>query len=118
MRVHPIALATVFAALLATASAPAAAQGLSATNPNSYNDLMARQGEIRTLQQNFTSDLNTLRYQNQRAVQFRQPDEIYGGPVLLRSGRGVRASGLRGAGSGIRAARPRGGLDTGICVGC
>ncbi|MGU3536736.1 hypothetical protein [Methylobacterium sp. A54F] len=67
------------AALAILTAAPALAQsGLSQSN--SANDSLARQGEIRSLQQNQTSSTNQLRMENQQAIQNR-PAPVQAPPI-------------------------------------
>ena len=75
-------------------------------DPNAANASLARQGETRALQQQRTTDFNTLNLQAQRNVQYRPyaPDHAIPGP---------RRGGSRHGG-----VRARGGFNTGVCVGC
>ena len=98
------ALGTLIVAL-ALPAGPALAQ-VQQHDPNAANASLARQSDMRTLQQQRTSDFNTLNMQAQRNVQYR-PDLPYGGIHGLRRG-GVRQSGVR----------HRGGFNTGVCIGC
>ncbi|MGV7034489.1 hypothetical protein [Methylobacterium symbioticum] len=105
------------AGLLAAAAAPASAQiATSQPDLNSWNHAFQQQSTLRSLQQQNTSELNTLRMQSQRNVQYR-PADIYAGPVLGRRG-GFGPNGPRH--QGVRAGRTRldRSVDTGICVGC
>lgn len=105
------------AGLLLPLAGPACAQ-IATAQPdlNSWNSSFSQQSTLRSLQQQNTSELNTLRMQNQRNVQFR-PADIQPGPVLGRRG-GFSQGGPRH--QGVRAGRTRldRSLDTGICVGC
>lgn len=76
------------------------------SDPNAANASLARQSDMRALQQQRTSDFNTSNMQGQRNVQYR-PDLAYGGIHGLRRGDGHH--------EGVR---PRGGFNTGVCVGC
>lgn len=75
-------------------------------DPNAANASLARQSDMRALQQQRTSDFNTLNLQAQRNVRYRpyEPDLVIHG---LRRGGNRRGGG-----------RARGGFDTGVCVGC
>lgn len=75
-------------------------------DPDAANASLARQGDLRALQQQRTSDFNTLNLQAQRNVQYRPhaPDHAAPGP--------------RRGGGGHGGVRYRGGFNTGVCVGC
>ncbi|MDP4023382.1 hypothetical protein Q8W71_12155 [Methylobacterium sp. NEAU 140] len=111
MRVHtlgiPLAptLAAALALTLALAAGDAAAQ-VQQNNPNAANESLARQSDMRILQQQRVSDFNILNMQAQRSVQYRPAPP--GGAVY---GYGLR----RGS---VRHGRVRSGFDPGICVGC
>lgn len=99
------ALGVFAVATLALPAGPALAQ-VQQDNPNAANASLARQSDMRILQQQRTSDFNTLNMQAQRNVQYR-PDAPYQGVRGPRLGRG-RHGGVRS----------RGGFNTGVCVGC
>lgn len=85
---------------------PATAQ-VQQSNPNAANQSFAIQSQFRSLQQQQTSDYNTLNMQAQRNVQFNPapyPGEY--GYIGLRGHRGGRP---------IRSHR---GFNTSICTGC
>lgn len=98
-----LAFPALAAALALTATA-ADAQ-VQQNDPNAANASLARQGEVRAMNQARVSNFNTLNMRIQRNVQFR-PVETY--PYA-----GIRAY-PRGRGHGIH----RGGLNTSICTGC
>lgn len=91
--------------MLAVPTGAALAQ-VQQNDPNAANASLARQSDMRILQQQRTSDFNTLNLQAQRNVQYR-PDEPYQGV------RGLRRDGSRHGG-----VRYRGGFNTSVCVGC
>ena len=112
LRAAPLALT-----LAVPFSLPAGAQiATSQPDLNSWNSSFSQQSTVRSLQQQNTSELNTLRMQNQRNVQYR-PADVYAGPVLGRRG-GVGHAGPRHP--GVRAGRTKldRSFDSGICVGC
>ena len=103
-RISRAALGSVLWALaLPTGAALAQVQQ---NDPNAANASLARQSDMRALQQQRTTDFNTLNMQAQRNVQYR-PDEPYHGFGGLRRGYGR-----------LSRAHPHGGFNTGVCVGC
>lgn len=67
---RPIALSLLaLAPVLALSSLPASAQQPT-SNLNGINESLARQGEIRNMQQNQTSETNMIRMNQQRSQQY------------------------------------------------
>ncbi|WP_336490647.1 hypothetical protein [Methylobacterium nigriterrae] len=106
-------------AVLLTASVPALGQGFPSSNINSINNSLAFQGEMRALQQQQTTNFNTLNMQGQRNVLFQPQGDYYSAPAILPRGRGFGPAGPRHTG-GVRTGRTGfdRSLDAGICVGC
>ncbi|AWN37397.1 hypothetical protein [Methylobacterium radiodurans] len=102
--------------LLAALALPGAAEAQVTPDLNSWNRSLSYQSDMRSQQLSQTSELNTLRMQAQRNVQFAPAPIVVPGVVLRRGGfsaGGPRHSGVRAG----RTGRDRS-LDTGICVGC
>ncbi len=76
-------------------------------DPNAANASLARQSDMRALQQQRTTDFNTLTMQAQRNVQYRPDEPYYHGFGGLRRGDGRPGR-----------ARARSGFNTGVCIGC
>lgn len=94
---------------LTLAAGPAWAQ-VQPGNPNAANESFAIQGQFRAMQQQRTSDFNTLNMQAQRNVQFAPSYQGYPGaygPIARSRHRGGRHA--------VRGTR---GMDMGICTGC
>lgn len=75
-------------------------------NPNAANNSFALQSQFRSMNQQRTSDFNTLSMQVQRNVQFSPPAVVDPGLYAPLGWRGHRAVGRRH------------GLNTSICTGC
>ncbi|MCJ2010934.1 hypothetical protein [Methylobacterium sp. J-076] len=93
------------AVILGLLAGPASAQ-VQQLNPNAANESFAVQSQFRSLNQQRTSDFNTLSMQAQRNVQFNPSPGFYG-PLPRHGHRGVRAFRSRG-----------GGINTSVCTGC
>lgn len=102
--------------LLAAMALPGAAEAQVSPDLNSWNRSLSYQSDMRSQQLSQTSELNSLRIQAQRNVQFAPAPIVAPGVVLRRGGfsaGGPRHSGVRTGRTGLDRS-----LDTGVCIGC